>query len=146
MQIDELDLLKKLYQKIIIPRTVYDELVVLDVQKELLDSTDWIEIQEIKNYELYFEIAELVDKGEAEAMVLALETKADFLLIDEQKGRLLAAEYGIKITGILGVLLLAKKAGYISEIRVYMERLRDIAGFHINPKLFAAIMKKTGEI
>ncbi len=50
-----------------------------------------------------------LDSGEAEAIALAVELKADYLLIDETKGRQIAASYGIKVTGIIGVLIKAKE-------------------------------------
>jgi hypothetical protein len=47
-------------------------------------------------------------RGEAEAIALATDLKADIVLIDEQEGRQLASKTGLAVTGILGILLRAK--------------------------------------
>jgi hypothetical protein len=48
-------------------------------------------------------------RGEAEAIALALEIKADWLLMDEREGRAVARQLGLQVTGVLGVLLRGKK-------------------------------------
>jgi predicted nucleic acid-binding protein len=65
-----------------------------------------------------------LDSGESEAIALYWEKATDFLLIDEQRGRKIAAQSGIKIIGTLGVLLLAKRKGLISAIRPFVDLLR----------------------
>ena len=112
----------------------------------VLEKEDWIEPRKPADQTTLPELLKKVDLGEAEAILLALELKADFLLIDEQTGRAVAETYGLKVTGILGVLVQAKQKGLISEIRSYMERLRDEAGFRIHPGLFERILKMAGEL
>jgi hypothetical protein len=146
IQIGKLDLLRELYQRIIIPPAVFSELAFLENQKALLEKEDWIEPRELGDRSLMPELLERVDKGEAEAIALAIELKADFLLIDEQTGRAVAEEYGLKITGVLGVLVKAKQQGLIGEVKTCMEMLRDEAGFRIHPKLFEGILKMVGEM
>jgi uncharacterized protein len=51
--------------------------------------------------------------GEAEAIALAADLNADMVLIDEQEGRELALEAGLSITGVLGILLKAKRSGHL---------------------------------
>jgi hypothetical protein len=67
------------------------------------------------------------------------------LLIDEQAGRGVAEEYGLKIMGILGVLVKAKQQGLIAEIKSHMEELTTSAGLRIHPKLYENILKVVGE-
>ena len=146
LQIDQLDLLWLLYQTIIVPESVYEELIVIHSQAKHVKTTEWIKIHSIDNVELYQELLQKVDRGEAEAMVLALELQADLLIIDEQIGRSVAEDLGINITGVLGILVKAKEEGLIQEVRVYMEQLRDKAAFRIHPNLFGAILKMVDEL
>jgi predicted nucleic acid-binding protein len=83
--------------------------------------------------------------GEAEAIALALEIKADYLLIDEREGRTLARQLGLPITGVLGVLLRAKRRRQIEAVKPEIEALRRQARFFIAPALEAAILAEAGE-
>ena len=64
-----------------------------------------------------------LDKGEAEAIVLAMENEISDILIDEHKGRRLARLNGLQPIGTLGVLIQAKKAGYIAELKPCLDKL-----------------------
>jgi uncharacterized protein len=86
-----------------------------------------------------------LDEGEAEAVALAHEIKADLLLIDEQAGRRHAARLGLKFIGLLGVLLAAKDAGTLPAIKGPLEDLIAKAGFWVRPSLYAAVLKAAGE-
>jgi len=145
LQIKQLDLLKQLYETIIVPQSVYEELIVIPNQNKYLKSISWIRIHPITNTELSKELLKDVDRGEAEAMVLAIELQADLLIIDEQIGRAVAGKLGINITGVLGILVKAKEQNLIKSVRPFMEPARDVAKFRIHPKLFSAILKMVGE-
>ncbi len=146
IQIGKLDLLKQLYGNVFVPKNVYEELAFLDFQEEILKKESWIIVKEITNQILFNDIARILDFGEAQAIVLAIELKAEILLLDEQLGRKIAEEYGLKIRGILGVLLEAKSKGFIENVRSNMELLRDVAKFRIHPTLFQAILNTAGEL
>ena len=83
--------------------------------------------------------------GEAEAIALALEMKADRLLMDEREGRAMARQLGLELTGVLGILLRAKKKGQIKAIRPEIDALRSNARFFIAPTLEATILKEAKE-
>lgn len=145
IRIDLLFILPELYGEIIIPKAVYDELSKFGNQKEIIDDSPWIEIVQITNSELLGNFAGKIDKGEAEAIVLAIELSPDYLIIDELKGRSIAKAYEIKIIGLLGVLVLAKKQGLIENVGKHLERLRDEIGFRISEELYEIILKESGE-
>ena len=86
-----------------------------------------------------------IDIGEAESIILAKEKKADLLLIDEQIGRRVAEREGIKIIGLLGVLIIAKDYKYIDSIKKILALLEEKAGFWISPGLKKFILKTARE-
>jgi predicted nucleic acid-binding protein len=86
-----------------------------------------------------------VDAGEAEAIALAVELNAGAILMDEQEGRALASQTGIRVTGVLGVLLHAKRSGQIASIRREIASLREKARFFVSGSMEAKIIAAAGE-
>ncbi len=86
-----------------------------------------------------------LDLGEAETLVLALEMKADFVLLDEQEGRHAAVRLGLRPLGVLGILLKAKQHGHLGEIRASLDALRRQAGFFLGDSLYLQILGEAGE-
>ncbi len=114
--IDEVDVLPSLYGEIIVPRAVYQELTAENAPPEVkdwfLNKPNWFEIRELIT-DVPTELSVLLDKGESEAIQLATDLDADLLLIDELAGRRIAAESGLKVVGLIGVLAAAGKRGLI---------------------------------
>ncbi len=85
-----------------------------------------------------------LDIGEAEAITLAVELNADRLIVDERRGRKEAIRLGLRVTGILGILLAAKQQGLVSFIQPLLDDL--IAnGFWIREELYAELLQLAGE-
>lgn len=118
--IGKLDLLHQLYGTVTIPQAVYNEIAgigrsvpgTLEVQ-----TLFWIATQSVTDLDQVTSLRTALDQGEAEAIALALELNAELLLIDESPGRAIARQYGINITGVLGVLLEAKRRGLIVPVK-----------------------------
>ncbi len=85
--------------------------------------------------------SESVGAGEAEAIELALELRAERLLIDERKGRNLAVQEGLSVIGLLGVVLLAKRRGLIPSARALLQRMDDEAGMYLSAEIRDAALK-----
>ena len=93
-------------------------------------------------------IAELLmrlDPGEAEALALALEVRATSVLMDESEGRSVAEELGLVPFGLMGILLRAKKRGYVAKVRPLIVSLREDAGFFLSQSFCEDIFREAGE-
>lgn len=145
LKIGKLIILKKLYTKIIVPQEVYNE-IENGKEKEYytdLSLLDWIEVIPIKDKKSIFYFLDL-DKGEAETIILAIEIKADLVIIDEKLGRFHAKHADLKITGTLGILLKAKKQGIIKKIKPLLLELKE-KGIWLNDNLFEKVLILAGE-
>lgn len=85
IQLDQLILLRKLFGNIVLPQKVFDELSKIPEQIIIIKRLNWIEVKTISNKEYFEKLLKILDAGEAEAIALAIELKADALLIDEKK-------------------------------------------------------------
>ncbi len=92
------------------------------------------------------ELLEKLDEGESEAIVLAEELKADFLLIDERLGWKEAQARSIKTIGLLGTLVKAKELGIIPAVKPLIEALRIKAKFRMKEALVQHVLTLAGEI
>ncbi len=119
IQVGLLDILKKLFGEITIPEQVYWELANYEKQKTEIDVRSWILIRKVSNENEVLTFEGILDSGEAEAIVLSRELGAERLLIDEKKGREIAQKLGLKIIGLLGILVLAKRKGHITLLKLY---------------------------
>ena len=86
-----------------------------------------------------------LDPGEAHAIALAIELKADELLIDERLGRREALQQRVPIIGILGILVVAKQRGLIPIVKPIMNALIDRAGFRVSDHLYQRVLALSNE-
>jgi uncharacterized protein len=143
--VNHIHLLPSLFGTVVIPEAVSDELLANGVEHpvaQVLQQSDWLKIYAVGNPQQVkaLEHDRNLDLGEASAIVLALELNATQLLIDERLGRTEAKRQGLKITGILGVLLAAKRQTLIPAVRPVMDLLIQQANFRISGQLYDEIL------
>lgn len=146
--IGQLELLEKLFQKIIIPQAVYHEIAVAGKGQPgayEVENLGWIETKSVNNWALITALCQELDRGEAEAIALAIEENADLLLLDERIGREVASRFNVQYIGLLGIIILAKQHGYLSQVKPLIDELIIKAGFWISPALYKYILTTAGE-
>lgn len=146
--VGQLNLLQQLYSSIIIPQAVYDEMVGLGYTVPgtiEVQTLSWIQTRQVINRILVTQLQTEIDKGESEAISLAIELTAERLLIDDYIGRTAASRFGLNITGVLVVLLVAKSRDLIPALKPVMDDLILQAGFRISNQLYANILQTAGE-
>lgn len=113
--IEQIELLPRLYGRVVIPMAVRDELADLrsptSVQQWIAEPPDWLDVQSVD----LVSDAELedLDVGEQSAILLVEQLGADLLVIDEMLGRRIARSRGLRVTGLLGILQEANRLGWI---------------------------------
>ncbi len=139
------ELLPTLYERVLIPAAVIEELTNPQtpaiVRSWLRQPPEWLEIREVRSPS-DARLAGL-GPGEREAIQLAQEEHADLLLIDERLGVKLAKQQGLEVTGTLGVLLQAARSGLV-DIDAALQVLQG-TDFRHTPQLLERV-KRSAQI
>ena len=148
-RVDKLDLLRRLYGRVVVPPAVREELgidsghpgasVLSAAFKER-----WITVQRSRDLVVATELTGLLDPGEAQAIALAEQWAARFLLIDDAKGRKLAHRRGVPVIGVAGVLLAAKSKGILALVAPVLGDLSS-AGYRLSSRLLDGVLSQAGE-
>ena len=135
-KIGGLGLLRQLYNTVTITQDI-----LLEYGEQL---PDWIEVQQAKDRYRQQLLEMQIDKGEASAIALALETADSTVILDDWKARRLAERLGLSVTGTLGVIIRAKNTGLIPSIKPYLEKIRE-TNFRISEELEQIALKEANE-
>lgn len=133
-RVRRLELLPAVFGEIIVPPAVAAEFGV---------NLPWLKVVAPTDARLVAACRALVDDGEAEAIALASELGAE-LLMDDQLGRRLAARLQVPVRGLLGLLVLAKRAGKLAAVAPVITDLKQ-QNFFIGEALVAEVLKQCGE-
>jgi hypothetical protein len=146
--IDHLDLLRQLYGTVSIPQAVFDEITVAGAGLPGCDEVQalpWIDTRQVADRVLIASLRSELDEGEAEALALAIELRADLVLLDERLARAVATRVGLRHMGLLGCILEGKRASHIPAVRPLLDALVTLAGFWFSAQLYAHILQTAGE-
>jgi len=134
-KIGRLDLLQKVFGRILITPEVHSEF------NQPLPK--WIDIQSSTS-SLQKGLLNILDKGEASVISLASELDDSLLVIDESKGRKIAIQMDLAITGTLGILIIAKRKGIISKVKPVLIEIQK-TNFRISQELIDSVLKLVDE-
>lgn len=140
IQIGRAALLKELHETVLIPEAVQRELMRTHVV-----IPTFLETRAAQDRGMVARLETELDLGEAEAIVLAKEAQADLLLIDEKLGRRLALREGLRITGLMGLAVEAKRPGLVDSVRAMTAQLEFEAGFRVSDEVKEAVFSRAGE-
>jgi len=146
--IGRLELLRALYGTVVVPDAVWHEVVEKAPDQNranALRTADWLERRIPTDQPLVLALQESLGRGEAEAVALAVEVKSDLLLMDERIGRRLARQLGVRVIGVLGMLVEAKQRSLVPAIKPMIDQLRDAVGFRLGAALVERVLADEGE-
>jgi predicted nucleic acid-binding protein len=139
-------LLHSLFGEVLVPSAVWDEVVQADrPEVTQIVSAAWVKVVAVPEDSYLLVLRTEVDRGEAEAIALAADVRADLLLLDERYARQLAVSMGFEIIGVAGVLGLAKARGFLIEVRPVLDQLRNL-NFHLGTTLYEQTLRSAGEL
>lgn len=140
--INQISILQKLYEQVVIPQAVADELNASEsppvVQNWITNPADWLQIQIVSTSSRSG--LEKLDPGEREAVLLAEQIEAELIILDDKAGRQIASERGLRIIGLLGIVKDAAQFGLL-DLRVTFEGLKE-AGFWVAPTLLERLLRE----
>jgi predicted nucleic acid-binding protein len=137
--VDRLDLLPRIFGEIIVPTTVYDEVIGQGLERpgaQAIAQAQWLQVMAPTTVSTVEPLLLGLDRGELDVLVLAQEQDPDWVIIDERQARRAARAMGLPVKGTVGVLLTVGLSG----LRSKEELLDDLEGMirrgiRISPQL-----------
>jgi len=146
--IQRFDLLRRLFGELYIAQAVYNEAVASGHEaggaKRQVSTATWIRTVSVQDRLAVEVLLDELDLGEAETIVLAREIGADWVLMDEKKGRRKLTQLGLRKIGTVGILLKAKQVGLLPAVKPDLEQLRR-QGFSLSQAVVDAVLQQAGE-
>ena len=150
--LSSLGCLSLLYERfpdgVTVPPAVWKEVVEEGRGRSGADAVrgaDWIRVQDVGDRDYIGLLQSSLDEGEAEAIALAHERHADVVLLDERAARIAAEQLGLRVLGVVGVLIWARRSGRVKSLRQELARLRDDLGFRLSERVAEMALQQVGE-
>lgn len=141
-------LLQQLYHRVLIPSCVASEFQNLAGTLQRFSGPvlpEWIAVLPDPAWLPNQIVQANLDAGESAAIALCLNEKADAILMDEALGRQVAEQLGLRVIGILGVLVQPHQQGLLLKVGKVLDQLEKEANFWISPHLRAKVLHSVGE-
>jgi predicted nucleic acid-binding protein len=151
-KLGQLALLPRLYGQVLIPHTVYEEVVVTGLREGHVDAIavdhlvrlGRIVVQDVELSADDQDWASGIDRGEAEVIALARDVGADRVIIDNAHARRAARSQGLPLRGTIGVLLEAASREQLTvpELELVIDEIKRRPEFWISEQLCDAALKR----
>lgn len=137
-QLGQLDLLAHLFTSVLVPPAVAQETA------RSVTLPPWIKVRALDQPIGPHILSASLGPGESEAISLALETGAQWIVLDDLGARRLATRLGLPVIGLVGLLLAAKRRGLLPTVRPYLDALLSF-DFRITSALYRQALVDAGE-
>lgn len=131
-KINKINILELLFKTIYIPKAVYDEVVTKGNGRpgcNEIKGVNWIVTEPIKDSLAVNVLRLQLGAGESEAIILAKEIKANFIILDDWRARQAALGLELPVVGTVALLTKAVEKGFLSDIKTELDSLKA-AGFY----------------
>lgn len=139
---EALDVLRRLHRQVLVPSAVVHEFG-RGGSGRMIELPAWFDVRTLTAPIPPMLIAHL-DQGEASAIALALQAGVQIVAIDERRGRLVAREMGLTVTGSVGLLLRAKRLGFIDTVAPRLSAMRQ-QGIWLSDALLRRVLTEADE-
>jgi predicted nucleic acid-binding protein len=139
-RIRRLDLLRAIFESVLIPPAVARE-----ITPSIPVPPAWLRVHALNVLPPASLLRRRLGEGEREALALAIELKADWIILDDLPARRSAQATGLNVIGTLGTLLTAKRTGLLKSIRPELDALLRTS-FFLSRKLYDELLQAVGEI
>jgi uncharacterized protein len=142
-----LQVLPAIFGRVIVPGQVVAELNAgrargYDLPEPL--TFPWADVRTVAPLSAQLEPFEFLGAGERAVLTLALALPGSVAIIDELPARRVAARLGLRVTGTLNVILVAKQLGHVQAVRPILDRLQELR-FRVSAALRDHILTLAGE-
>jgi predicted nucleic acid-binding protein len=146
--IQRFDVLNGVFGEIAISQAVFEEIMQAASGKKIaqheVSTSTWLHVIPVQDRLAVDVLLDELDLGEAETIVLAREINADWVVMDEKKGRQKLAQMGLNKIGTLGILIKAKEIGLLASIKPELEKLQE-NGFSVSQTVIETVLSQAGE-
>lgn len=137
-QISRLPVARTLFGSVIIPPAVAREIA------PSVPRVPWLVEQGLAHPVAPLVLRANLGPDESEAIGLALERRAETLIVDERAALRVAEGLGLRVIGTLGILLAAKRKGLLAAVRPCIDDLLE-QGFWVAPRIVERALSDAGE-